>query len=62
MARTVEAWCCGIAADDEIGETKIEIYASKEDCMEDRKCAAAEPEYCAPRRLTITVHDREPDV
>lgn len=53
LTRTVEAWCCGIAADDELGNTDVKIYASEEDCLKANVCSRKEPQHCAPRKLTI---------
>jgi hypothetical protein len=51
--KIAEAWCCGIAADHELGETSVTVYASKEDCERARGCAIADPGNCAPRKLQI---------
>jgi hypothetical protein len=58
MARTVEAWCCGVAADHELGKTNVHIHESKEAVLEREACSRLDPS-CAPVRLTITIHDRE---
>jgi hypothetical protein len=52
--RTVEAWCCGIAADDELGETDVRVYANEEACYEGNGCSRRDPRWCAPRKLAIT--------
>lgn len=54
MTRTVEAWCCGVAADHELGNTKATVYASEEDVLKNCPCTTAEPNMCAPRKLTIS--------
>lgn len=54
MTRNVEAWCCGVAADHELGETNVEVYASEEMCLEKCSCARNDPKRCTPRRLMIT--------
>ena len=54
MKKTVEVWCCGVAADHELGETNVEVYASEEDCYAARICSQMEPEICAPRKITAT--------
>lgn len=55
--RTVEAWCCGVAAEYELGETNVEVFASKEDLEKELCCFVSDDLRCAPRRLTITIHD-----
>lgn len=54
MTRTVEAWCCGVAADHELGNTNVEVYSSKEMCLEKCVCARNDSKRCAPRKLNIT--------
>lgn len=52
--KTLEVWCCGIAADYELGHTKVYVYHTKEACEKDNPCTTVEPEWCAVRKLTIT--------
>lgn len=54
VSRTVEAWCCGIAADDELGQTDVKVYASREDVLIECQCASQDPDRCAPRKLSVT--------
>lgn len=54
MTRTVEVWCCGIAADHELGETDVKVYPSAESVLKHCQCAREEPDRCAPRKLTVT--------
>jgi len=54
VTRTVEVWCCGIAADHELGETFIKVYPSAEDVLNHCPCATSDAENCAPRKLTVT--------
>ncbi len=64
MIKTVEVWCCGTAADHEVGNTDVTVYASEEDCLAANECSRVAPELCAPRKLTVTFdtpvrrHDR----
>lgn len=57
MIRTVGVWCCGVAADHELGETDVRVYASEEALLEAQSCAAMDPR-CAPRKLTVTYDSR----
>ena len=52
--RTIEVWCCGIAAEHELGETSVKVYPSEESVFEHCACAMADAENCAPRKLTVT--------
>jgi hypothetical protein len=54
MTKTVEVWCCGIAADHELGETDVKVYPSEESVLKHCPCAVADAENCAPRKLTVT--------
>lgn len=57
--RTVEAWCDGAVADYELGSAReVSIYASREDLEVALPYVVGSEDY-APRRLTITIHERE---
>lgn len=57
--RTVEMWCDSATADHEMEcAEKIVIYSAREDLERDRPYVIGSKDY-APRRLTVTIHDRE---